>query len=167
MKILATFAAAAAALLVAFPSSADVATSPPSIPKFTGWITGANVVFSWVPARGAAQYEEIEDGKVVRTVGSATHEWLLPVKSARGHGFQVRAVDATGAAGPATYDALSPLPALRGLTLKAAQTALRKAGFAVGTTLYYHAYGKKGIVIDVRTVGVQPLHSTVGLLISK
>jgi hypothetical protein len=167
MKLTATFAAAAAALLVAFPSSADVATSPPSIPKFTGWISGANVIFNWVPAPSAHAYQEIEDGNVVRTVTSGTHEWLLPVKTARGHGFQVRAVDAAGNVGPATYDSLSPLPALRGLTLKAAQTALRKAGFAVGTTLYYHAYGRKGIVIDVRTVGVQPLHSTVGLLISK
>jgi hypothetical protein len=167
MRILATFAAALAALLVALPSSADVPTSPPSIPKFTGWISGANVIFHWVPAAGAAQYQEIEDGKIVRTVTSGTHEWLLPVKTARGHGFQIRAVDANGNAGPATYDALSPLPALRGLTLKAAQAALRKDGFAVGTTLYYRAYGRKGIVIDVRTVGVQPLHSTVGLLISK
>jgi hypothetical protein len=167
MKTLATFAAALAALIVAFPSSAEIATSPPSIPLFTGWISGANVIFHWVPAAGAAKYELLRDGVVVQTVTQATHEWLLPVQSARGHGFQVRALDGSGTPGPTTYQRLSPLPALRGLTLKAAIAALRKGGFAPGSTLSYHAYGPKGIVIDVRSVGVMPLGGTVGLLISR
>lgn len=166
-KILATLTAALAALVVALPGSADVGTSPPSIPLFSGWISGANVIFHWVPAVGAAKYELLQDGIVVRTVTQGTHEWLLPVKTARGHGYQVRALDASGAAGPLTYQRLSPLPALRGLTLKAATAALRRGGFAPGTTLTYHAYGPKGIVIDVRSVGVMPLGGTVGLLISK
>jgi hypothetical protein len=166
-KILATCSAALAALVVAFPSSAGLATSPPSIPLFTGWISGANVIFHWVPAAGAARYELLRDGAVVKTVTQGTHEWLLPVASARRHGFQVRALDAGGAAGPTTYQHLSPLPALRGLSLKTATAALRRGGFAPGVTLSYHAYGPKGIVIDVRSVGVMPLGGTVGLLISR
>jgi hypothetical protein len=167
MRFPAVCAAAAAALILALPGSADTGTRPPSIPQFTGWISGSNVILHWVPAIGAAQYELLRDGVVVRTVGRSTHEWLMPVKTARGHGFQVRAVDGVGAAGPPTYERLSPLPTLRGKKLSVAAAALRTAGFAQGTTLYYHAYGPKGIVIDVRTRGVVPLGWTVGLLVSK
>ena len=159
--------AVVAALAAAAPGAADVPTSPPSIPQFTGWISGANVILHWVPAPGAAQYQELRDGLVVRTVTQGTHEWLMPVKTARGHGFQVRAVDASGNRGPATYERLSPLPALRGIPLKTAAARLRAAGFAQGTTLYIHAYGPKGIVVDVRTRGVVALGWTVGLLVSR
>jgi|tagenome__1003787_1003787.scaffolds.fasta_scaffold20628524_3 hypothetical protein len=165
MRIL--LAAVVAALALAVPGAADIATTPPSIPQFTGWISGANVILHWVPAIGAVKYELLRDGVVVRTVTSGTHEWLLPVKSARGHGFQVRALDAAGARGPATYQRLSPLPALRGLKLAAANSALRKAGFAPGTVLYYKAYGTKGVVMDVRARGVVALGWEVGFLVSK
>jgi hypothetical protein len=159
--------ASVAALALAVPSAADVATVPPSIPEFTGWISGANVILHWVPAGGAAQYQLLRDGTVLKTLSSGTHEWLMPVQTARGHGFQVRALDASGTAGPATYEQLSPLPALRGLKLAAADAALKRNGFKPGTILAYKAYGPKGIVIDVRTRGVVPLGWQVGFLVSK
>ena len=164
-----TFVAAAVAAVAAAVASAaaDVATSPPAIPEFYGWISGSNVIFHWVSPSNAAKVQELEDGTVVRTVTAATHEWLLPVKSARGHGFQVRALDASGAAGPATYEKLSPLPALRGLTLAAATAALRRGHFVPGGVTSYHAYGPRGIVIDVRSRGVMPLGWPVGLMVSR
>jgi hypothetical protein len=158
---------AVAALALAVPGAADVATSPPSIPEFTGWISGANVILHWAPAGGAARYELLRDGAVMKTLSAGTHEWLMPVKTSRGHGFQVRALDASGAVGPATYERLSPLPALRGKKLAAANAALKAAGFKPGTILGYRAYGPKGIVIDVRTRGVVPLGWEVGLMVSK
>jgi hypothetical protein len=165
MRIL--LATAVAALALAVPGAADVATSPPSIPQFTGWISGANVILHWVPAAGAAQYQLLRDGTVMKTLSAGTHEWLMPVTAARGHGFQVQALDASGTAGPATYERLSPLPALRGKTLAAANAALKAAGFKPGTILSYRTYGPKGIVIDVRTRGVVPLGWEVGLMVSK
>jgi hypothetical protein len=166
MRTLVAVCAALAVTAVA-PAAADVTTSPPAIPEFYGWISGSNVIFHWVSPANAAKVQEIEDGKVVRTVTAATHEWLLPVKSARGHGFQVRAVDAAGTAGPATYERLSPLPALRGLTLAAANAALKKGHFVPGGVTSYRAYGPKGIVIDVRSRGVMPLGWPVGLMVSR
>ena len=49
------------------------------------------------PAGGAARYELLRDGAVMKTLSAGTHEWLMPVKTSRGHGFQVRALDAPGA----------------------------------------------------------------------
>jgi hypothetical protein len=166
MRTLVAAAATAVAVAVA-PAAADVTTSPPAIPEFYGWISGSNVIFHWVSPANAAKVQELEDGQVVRTVTAATHEWLVPVRTARGHGFQVRALDASGTAGPATYEQLSPLPALRGLKLAAANAALRKGHFVPGGVTSYHAYGPKGIVIDVRSRGVMPLGWPVGLMVSR
>jgi len=166
MTVRSLLAASAAALALAVPGAADVPTSPPSIPDFTGWISGSNTIFHWVSAPGAAKYQLFRDGKLLQTFSSGTNEWLTPVNSSRGHGYQVRALDAGGTAGPLTYEKLSPLPKLRGLTLSAANSALKKGGFKPGTVLYYHAYGKKGIVMDVRTRGVVALGWEVGFMVS-
>jgi hypothetical protein len=160
-------AAVAAALALAVPGAADVPTSPPTIPEFTGWISGSNVIFHWYTSPGTAQVQLLRDGTVIETLSAATHEWLLPVKTSRGHGFQVRALDAAGTPGPATFERLSPLPALRGKKLAAADAALKAAGFKPGTILSYRTYGAKGIVIDVRTRGVVPLGWQVGFMVSR
>jgi beta-lactam-binding protein with PASTA domain len=93
---------------------------------------------------------------------------VVTVDSSRGHGYQVRAVDDSENKGARTYEKLSPLPKLRGLTYQAASDALKKGGFTLGTTLYHTCSNDKpGIVIDVRSRGVVALGWQVGLMVSQ
>jgi hypothetical protein len=167
-------AAAAAALVAIAAGGAAGDTLPPTaVPEFTGWISGSNTIFHWVQASDhgvghVAHYEVYRDGKLLTTLSSGTTEWLVAVNASRGHGYQVRAVDDSGNAGALTYEKLSPLPKLRGLTYDAAASALKKGGFKPGTTLYHTCSNDKpGIVIDVRTRGVVALGWEVGLMVSQ
>lgn len=151
----------------------DDTLPPTAVPEFTGWISGSNTIFHWVKAKdqggGAiAHYEIFRDGKLLTTLSSGTTEWLVAVNASRGHGYQVRAVDDSGNSGALTYEKLSPLPKLRGLSYQSAVNGLKKGGFKPGTILYHTCKNDKpGIVIDVRTRGVVALGWEVGLMISQ